>query len=257
VGKISERSFSLFPKLPIEIRLKIWGDAKEIRIVETWWITQSLGPQTRIQPSDPHRRTVPNKGTASPPALLHVSRESRSEALKSYTLIGTHGDLSRQPYFDLQADTLFLRDQEAIYFHDLSLNIRHLALELKWSPFGIYDWVRMFQALQPCPYLQKVTLAMHCEWCNEAMTRVSGAKITHSLGQLRFLELTDAPLYFQNLWRILKDVRLAVDSYKKNHPKWASLIVEVKVIDRGGTKCCRPVVRHQRLSRSQLFFSEA
>jgi hypothetical protein len=252
VGKISERSFSLFLKLPIEIRLKIWRDAKESRIIEVWWTTQNLDPQVIIQPSDPHRRTVPNKGSASPPALLHVSRESRSEALKSYSLIGARGDLSCQPYFDLQADTLFLKDQEAIYFHDLILNIRHLALELKWSPFGIYDWVRMFQELQPFPYLQKVTLAMHREWCNEAITRVSGAKITHSLGQLRFLELTEAPFYFQNVWRILQDVRLAVDSYKKNHPAWASLIVEVKVIDRGEMKCCRPV-RHQRLSRSQLF----
>jgi hypothetical protein len=72
-----------------------------------------LNPQNTIWPSDPHRRTVPNKGSASPPALLHVSREPRSEVLKSYTLIGARGDLSCQPYFDHRADILFLRDEKS------------------------------------------------------------------------------------------------------------------------------------------------
>lgn len=78
----SDLSFPQFPKLPPELRLKVWKLASF---------------HTRNIPVNVHHQAIPGrdnygrttyKFTSSclPPAILHCTQESRNEALKSYTL---------------------------------------------------------------------------------------------------------------------------------------------------------------------------
>ena len=68
--------FTLFKKLPIEIRLKIWEDAiPDPRVVDIHMTTLKPGVPRLIF-----------KSTAIVPALLSVSREARKTILETYTL---------------------------------------------------------------------------------------------------------------------------------------------------------------------------
>jgi hypothetical protein len=77
------RNFSLFPKLPIEVRLKIWGHASSVtRNVDVW--AASLGIE--LKRSLKHKQPIYFYSSLPPPAVLHVNSESRSEGLKHYAL---------------------------------------------------------------------------------------------------------------------------------------------------------------------------
>ncbi|OBR11769.1 hypothetical protein CH63R_04065 [Colletotrichum higginsianum IMI 349063] len=75
-----EHSFAPFPRLPPELRLKIWNHA--------------LPPRTLLASHAPN------------PSLLSVNREARHEALRRYTLVrlNTWGD--RRIYIDFQRDSI-------------------------------------------------------------------------------------------------------------------------------------------------------
>ena len=75
-----EPTLTLFPRLPIEFRIKIWGDACSVTRNVDIWI-----------------KTIPISGFCCPadnpyywysscavPAVLHVNKESRAEGLKHY-----------------------------------------------------------------------------------------------------------------------------------------------------------------------------
>jgi hypothetical protein len=84
--------FDLFHKLPAEIRCMIWQFAMPPRTVELR-----------------HDYALSMCWTVNPvPVLLHVSRESRYEALKRYTLAFGIAQASSKIYFDFKRDTLFL-----------------------------------------------------------------------------------------------------------------------------------------------------
>lgn len=73
------RSFHLFPKLPIELRLRIWGFASPARVIEL----RSWGDRNR-------NIYVPIKFSAARhqfPVILHVNQESRQEGLRMYKKI--------------------------------------------------------------------------------------------------------------------------------------------------------------------------
>jgi hypothetical protein len=75
------RTFSLFPKLPVELRVKIWGYACSVtRNVDIW--TRSLD----IEQGCFYQRAIYFHSSLPPPAVLHVNSESRSESLKYYDL---------------------------------------------------------------------------------------------------------------------------------------------------------------------------
>lgn len=109
-------SFTYFPKLPAEIRLKIWKDAlpgpRVIRI------------QLKFEPRQPHAEGQKKKPQVSrfvasrpPPVGLRVCRESRIEALKEYE-IGFPTKTSRaQTYVNYDLDTLVLDTLGAYFPH--------------------------------------------------------------------------------------------------------------------------------------------
>ncbi|PVH70508.1 hypothetical protein DL98DRAFT_540777 [Cadophora sp. DSE1049] len=76
------KKFTLFPKLPLELRLKIWGFAANVeRIVS---LSFTLDGQAWV---DVSRLTIRNENRAqcSVPAVLHICSESRKEGLRYYT----------------------------------------------------------------------------------------------------------------------------------------------------------------------------
>lgn len=78
------RSFTCFPKLPIELRLKIWKDVCHLpRYVDIWTGYHRVYKDRGEQILSAFTRHVTLCGV---PAVLHTTRESRKEALEHYTL---------------------------------------------------------------------------------------------------------------------------------------------------------------------------
>ncbi|KAH7360732.1 hypothetical protein BKA65DRAFT_533979 [Rhexocercosporidium sp. MPI-PUGE-AT-0058] len=99
--EVEDCNFTLFPKLPIELRFKIWKDAQ---------------PRGRVI-SLIFKQNAPDDSFAlsSQPILLSVNQESRSETLKIFKLITASGEqdapVSRRPiYIDPLTDCLLIAD---------------------------------------------------------------------------------------------------------------------------------------------------
>jgi 2EXR family len=107
-----------FGKLPIELRLKIWGLAiHEPRFIEIEW-----GPKIRngetIQPViccgvDYRCRVTPV--SRQTPAILHVSKEARDEAKKHYNVrvfdTKTRNGSEREIYYNPKADIIYFGEE--------------------------------------------------------------------------------------------------------------------------------------------------
>lgn len=81
----SSKVFTLFPRLPTELRLKIWKDACfEPRLIDLWFVpvelNQSINFDETAQPFvfRSHSRGVPS--------ILHTSQEARIVGLQNYSL---------------------------------------------------------------------------------------------------------------------------------------------------------------------------
>ncbi|KAH9220413.1 hypothetical protein DL95DRAFT_357593 [Leptodontidium sp. 2 PMI_412] len=87
-------AFTLFPKLPIELRIKIFADylSTASRLVHIYWNA---------------RQRVFKSSQAIPP-LLHVCQESRYEALKTYELAFAPSREFARVYFSFEKDVLMV-----------------------------------------------------------------------------------------------------------------------------------------------------
>jgi hypothetical protein len=96
-------TFTLFPELPIELRLKIWKETlPEARVIEVAdycqqgqpkiAMLQSTGPLSTILKADFATRDLDDDVEASPhPVALKVCHESREVALKEYKVMEHSG----------------------------------------------------------------------------------------------------------------------------------------------------------------------
>jgi hypothetical protein len=94
--------FSLFRKLPVELRLMVWKFARTSRVVEFRYNTSLTRCWT----------------PCAPPSLLHVCQESRAETLRSCQLSFGLSGWTPRIYFDSEIDTLYLnfeRDSDGIW----------------------------------------------------------------------------------------------------------------------------------------------
>ncbi|KAL5326749.1 hypothetical protein ACEPPN_004438 [Leptodophora sp. 'Broadleaf-Isolate-01'] len=89
--------FHIFPKLPAELRFKIW-------------ILSLPGPRV----VELHYNALTSRAVSSTPApaALHTSRESHEEALKQYSLLFEDSVLNATVYIDVSIDTLYLPKNE-------------------------------------------------------------------------------------------------------------------------------------------------
>jgi 2EXR family len=88
------KNFTRFPKLPIELRLKIWRSTKEPRIIEVRFHFDC--------------RKKKHSFFAPQPVVLQVCHESRHEGLKSYKKAFTNKWAYNDVYFDFTTDILFI-----------------------------------------------------------------------------------------------------------------------------------------------------
>jgi hypothetical protein len=102
------KKFTLFPKLPKEIRLKVWQfAAREPRIVE---VCQRQDPQYVTQGNDDNDYESSNSAPFySPTALpiLQATHEARVIALEHYILSFPNGEQPAQIYFNPAVDLLY------------------------------------------------------------------------------------------------------------------------------------------------------
>lgn len=92
------KNFKLFPKLPVELRLKIWMLSLENRTIE-------------MRFANNYRSTQYDFVFSKIPTMLHVHKESRVEGLRYYKLLFGHKKQCRRPvYFNPMIDRLHLRD---------------------------------------------------------------------------------------------------------------------------------------------------
>lgn len=101
------QSFTLFPYLPLELRLKVWAYMIPPRIVTLHSQGGKDKPRLRknnkaMYCSKAMRWTSPNPV----PTILHICHESREEALKSYQRLFKPNDFQAGIYFDFSRDTL-------------------------------------------------------------------------------------------------------------------------------------------------------
>ena len=89
-------TFTLFPRLPVELRIAIFQYALPTRILTVRTIPAPC--------AHPFGRPA-FASIDPPPALLSVNRESREEALKTYVIL--HDPYSPRFYFNSERDTIF------------------------------------------------------------------------------------------------------------------------------------------------------
>ncbi|KAL8370868.1 hypothetical protein RB595_000961 [Gaeumannomyces hyphopodioides] len=111
------QAFRCFPRLPPELRIKIWSFAfEEDRVVPLRWCEgddDAAEPGPRGTPGRRPRRRQQRRGTAGctttarPPAALHVCHESRREALRRYQPSFGAASLPGRVLFDPERDLPF------------------------------------------------------------------------------------------------------------------------------------------------------
>jgi hypothetical protein len=157
--------FTLFPKLPAELRLMIWKAALPgPRLVE---VNFGFKNNEFCFGSELASCTSPT----APPAILGACGESRTEALKYYGLCFAMRDGQANISFDLEVDTLFITCEDLIHLLS-SLNVvgglrlpsfqglRHLALRLYGDDLNVDPMDYLF-LMQDLLGLETFTLVLH------------------------------------------------------------------------------------------------
>ncbi|CZR67579.1 uncharacterized protein PAC_17478 [Phialocephala subalpina] len=160
-GQLTE--FNLFPKLPIELRIIIWGFAT----LEPAWAVQVSS--TNIKRRLHYIRPVP--------AILQVCQESRQEFLAAdsndkktlqsrqpdhpvYTLHTSGGrtrNNNRGFYMSTEIDTFWVLQREDIGKVSVAQRLKHLAVRYEWSTLDRTYFKRLSAKL---PMLETLTLLL-------------------------------------------------------------------------------------------------
>jgi hypothetical protein len=117
-------SFSYFPKLPAEIRLKIWKNALPgPRIIR---MELKYGARVPVKAGEKRKPKIAHfVGSRSRPVGLQVCRESRIEALKEYELAFPTKTSPAQTYINFAMDTMVLDKIPSYFPHTTSTTLVH------------------------------------------------------------------------------------------------------------------------------------
>jgi 2EXR family len=101
--------FTLFPKLPKELRIKVWQFvAREPRIVEVCQLQDSQYIAHATEDNNYEwRNSGPFYSPTAIPVILHINRESRVIALENYNLSVPHSSHPAQIYYNPFVDILY------------------------------------------------------------------------------------------------------------------------------------------------------
>lgn len=223
------RDFSLFPKLPFEMRLKIWNSAleeelhREGRIVEVRW-------------SHITKRYISDNPT---PVLLRTCRDSRSEARKALKLLAVAVEISNphqqvfeltrlgfdtdednnrpfvtlfRTYFDFDRDTIFLSHHhfgnrflpapKLTEFLSALNDQRHVAEKLRYLAFGFSESRADVQELGARMFNMKALEMVTFVFDDKCCSRSGGfrSSVQHKeLVKFEEIKFPDAPLFQPHL----------------------------------------------------------
>ena len=230
----SESQFSLFPMLPVEIRLKIWRMALPgPRIVEVYLgyvMDRVTGQSTNLL-----RVNTP------PSTLMHVSFESRKVTLEKYWLRLGHDTVAGyNPRIDPAEDTIFIswllsdfgsRVEDLVngkaWSEDAKESVRYMAVdERTWRDLNGPDGFVYSERLS------KYTIVAH----DTSKPCLKGWREGGSEIDLVELEDDDREEKIQDRYLSVVDQMEFDNEYYKR--QWKLPVVEVKVAARGGRKCC-------------------
>jgi hypothetical protein len=227
--------FMLFPKLPIEIRLKIWREALPCpRVIDVVYdkfetISQEMKVLRTNQP---------------PPMMLHVCHESRQETMMIYSQIGNvatvDGLTCSYTVLDLSRDTLFVQlpagdphadDQELLLSERLLTDetfkaLKYLAIDTHlWTQHIVSYWF-----LTKFKSLLELTLVIH---------DIEGIGADHECwrmqpAQFELVEVEESRVH--NSWK--QEFSKAFGELKQEYPEWKEPKVIFKTVVRGGRQCC-------------------
>lgn len=244
LSAVSLNQFIFFPKLPIELRLKIWREALPgPRIIEAYYDYH--------ESSDGDISNGVIRTNQPPPVLLSVCFESREEALRQYISICNPEDFREVNYchvlLDPCKDTLF------IPYANSNLSDHYLQACLVWGDF--YSEV----ALEKIRYLAIDTDVWdqytqgHVECISKFRNLKRLTLIDHEGGWLCYenhdsWRMKETDIKFVKLARAYnlsalfsereKEVRALFQKVKETFPKWNEPTIHFKTIARGDKRCC-------------------
>jgi hypothetical protein len=136
--------FHLFPTLPVELRLKIFGIAiSSPRVVS---ITCDKGVFQRGVP----RAAKSFVSLDKPPVLLHVCHESRDESLNVYTPSFKTAFSTRYTYISFSQDTIRVSDGALCVLRDAELkSIQKMILDVKEAAYFSHFNMDFLKQMQP------------------------------------------------------------------------------------------------------------
>jgi len=103
--------FHSFPRLPSELRLKIWRLSLQPRIIDIR-LREVTRPSGKPLPSPPPELILPAPYKSPFPTAFHVCRESRNEALSTYhPFSGTTFSPAAGTLINLELDTVYCPDE--------------------------------------------------------------------------------------------------------------------------------------------------
>lgn len=129
--------FHLFPVLPSEIRVKIWGIA--LSVPRNVNVVCEIVCDEDIQPCSP--RSVRSLSPCEPPALLQVCRESRFETLQIYKPFFRTESILKNIYVAFSQDTIITSETFDIMWMAELQGIQKMKIKInsihRFFPFGI------------------------------------------------------------------------------------------------------------------------
>lgn len=240
----SATAFTLFPELPIEIRLKIWRHAlpgsrvigtcleRRYSISDTWHLQQKYM-------SIRHRSLL----SCKTPVPLFVCQESRNEALRFYQLRHVLGFTQKPVYIDFSRDIIYLEDLQEdspsarITVHNLAnlledgnrSAIQFLAMDSDFYSL-LYERCRNdLQALQEFTNLKEFILVKHFRGCKDNWTENNP--------QMTLVEADD-PQTRAEYATFRTHVLAIIEEIMQNDHTWERPVVTIKSLLNGGIRCC-------------------
>jgi hypothetical protein len=247
--------FIFFPKLAIELRLKIWKLALPgPRIIEVHLTEAFRRPPGRwmeeIQAKNP------------PLALFHVNREAREVASKKYMLLCRDG--GNRPYFchahfDPDKDIVFFPwslprwDNYQNYFVDGDWWSENARTKVQYLAIDLQMWDRESHLLKWSFFtaLKEFTIVVH--------GRGEGESECDSDKYVEVWRMNDTRLAFEEPWEmglnevdpghklfieqwydiVLEKMEEELELAELNNIEWSIPKINVKILTRNGARCCR------------------
>jgi hypothetical protein len=237
--------FTLFPKLPKELRIKVWElAAREPRIVEVCQL-QDAKYITHSTQEDNYETTnsAPFYSPTAIPVILHINKESRIIALENYLLSFPNGAEPAQIYYNPTVDILYfpawcfqydISHFESVTPSSVKDTIRRIAIDnlvwySGWGDGTINNQIQIdqFKNLEEFLLVTREPDAMGCGCCHEFEGPEEGVPDFKEFGKTAEGEKR----YFE---RGVRDVLKEFERIKESDPEWKAPSVRFVQIMRDG-----------------------